>query len=138
MIITLLIHVLSVVLSISPSKGSGLHVKITGIESNEGKIILGIFKDDGNFPTIGKQFKGYELDIKDKKASIRITDLAKGTYAIGICHDINSNQRMDKNFLGFPLEPYGFSNNVKAYTSEPSFKDAQFYYDGSLYLEIQL
>lgn len=138
MITTLFIQILSVVLSLYPSPSQGLHVNVTGIKSNEGKIILGVFKNDGNFPTIGKQYKGYELEIKDKKASIHITDLAKGTYAIGLCHDLNSNKKMDNNVLGFPLEPYGFSKNVRGYISKPTFKEASFYYDGSLSLEIRV
>jgi uncharacterized protein (DUF2141 family) len=138
MVITLFIHLITFLFSITPIKGSGLHVKVTGIKSNQGKIILGVFKDDGNFPTIGKQYKGYRLEIKDKKAGIHITDLPKGTYAIGVCHDLNSNEKMDKNVIGYPLEPYGFSNNVKAYFSQPTFQEAQFYFDGSLSLEIRI
>jgi uncharacterized protein (DUF2141 family) len=138
MVSTLFVHILSLILSLASPVGTGLNVKVVGIKSNKGNIILGVFKNDGGFPIIGKQYKGYELEIKDKKASFQIKDLPKGTYAIGICHDLNSNNKMDKNFLGFPLEPYGISKNVRAYLSAPTFDEASFYFDGSMSLEIHI
>lgn len=117
---------------------TGLNLKILGIKSNKGKIMIGIFKNDGGFPTIGKQYKGYELEINNYRASTTIHGLEKGTYAIGVCHDLNSNGKLDKNFLGIPTEPYGFSKNVPVYLSSPDFEDVSFYYDGSTYLEIKL
>jgi uncharacterized protein (DUF2141 family) len=132
----LFIHILSLLFAFNSPKETGLYIKVLGIKSNQGKVLLGIFKDDGTFPTIGDQYKGYELDIKDKKASIHIKDLPKGTYAIGLCHDLNSNKKMDKNILGFPIEPYGISKNVRGYVSNPTCDEASIYFDGSLHIEI--
>jgi uncharacterized protein (DUF2141 family) len=138
MLSALVINLLSIFISIFPATETGLHVKVLGLKSNDGNIILGVFKNNGSFPTIGEQYKGYELQIKDKKASIWIKDLPKGTYAIGICHDLNSNNKMDKNFIGFPQEPYGMSKNVRGYLSNPTFAQASFYFDGSMTLEIKV
>jgi uncharacterized protein (DUF2141 family) len=116
----------------------GLHVKIVGIKTSKGKIMVGVYKNDGGFPKVGREFKGYEIRIKNNNASILIKDLAKGTYAIGVCHDINDNDKLDKNFFGIPQEPYGFSKNIRGYMSAPSFEEVSFYYDGSLDLEIKV
>ncbi|MFA7273603.1 MAG: DUF2141 domain-containing protein [Crocinitomicaceae bacterium] len=115
-----------------------LYIKVTGIQSNQGKIIVGIFKDNDSFPTIGKQYKSYKLDIQDKKASLHVTNLEKGRYAVGLCHDLNSNEKMDNNSFGFPMEPYGFSNNVRGHFSRPTFDEASFYFDGSATLVIRV
>lgn len=40
----------------------------------------------------------------------RIPDLASGEYALVIYQDENGNGRLDKNFIGIPSEPLGFSN----------------------------
>lgn len=117
---------------------TGLRVKIVGIKSNRGTIILGVFKNDGTFPTIGRQYKGYEIEIEDKKANILIKDLPKGKYAIGVLHDLNSNKKMDKSTLGKPLEPYGISNNVRGFLSYPTFDQSSFIYNGNLNLEIKV
>lgn len=56
-------------------------------------------------------------------------DLAPGTYAVKVIHDIDLNGRIDKNWLGIPTEPYGFSNNVHGNFGPPSFKEAAFTLD---------
>jgi uncharacterized protein (DUF2141 family) len=115
-----------------------LDIKVTGIQSNQGKIIVGIFKDNDSFPIIGEQFKSYKLEIQDKKASLHVTNLEKGRYAVGLCHDLNSNDKMDNNPFGYPMEPYGFSNNVRGHFSKPTFDQASFYFDGSATLVIRV
>ncbi len=138
MISTLFIKFLLWATLVSASPSNGLHLKVHGIKSNKGKILIGVYKNDGGFPVIGKQYKGYEIEIKNYQASIFIKDLPKGTYAIGVCHDINDNDKMDKNFFGVPTEPYGFSKNAKAYMSSPDFEDASFQFNGFLEMEIKL
>lgn len=51
-------------------------------------------------------------------------DLAKGRYAVVAFHDENGNGKLDVNFLGMPLEAYGFSNNVFGQAAAPSFDKA--------------
>ncbi len=49
-----------------------------------------------------------------------------GTYAIGLYHDENGNKRLDKNFLGIPVEPLGVSNNPAFFFGPPSHADSAF------------
>ena len=42
-------------------------------------------------------------------------ELPPGTYAIGIFHDANLNNRLDNYFFGVPREQYGFSNNARGF-----------------------
>ena len=135
---TLFIKIIFWLTFLNSSPSDGLYVKINGIKSTKGKIMVGVYKNNGSFPEIGKEFKGYELSIKNNQASIVITDLPKGTYAIGVCHDMNNNNKMDKSFLGIPQEPFGFSKNVRGLMSAPKFDEVSFYYDGSLSLEIKV
>ena len=57
-------------------------------------------------------------------------DLPAGKYAVQVMHDENDNGKLDANFMGIPIEGYGFSNNPqvmrRAYFSEAAFevKDA--------------
>ncbi len=117
---------------------NSLSVVITNIKQNKGNIRLGIFKNSETFPVTGKQYQGYEFPVKNYKASIQIPNIPKGNYAIGILHDANGNKKMDKNFLGLPLEPYGFSNDARATFSAPSFESAKFYHDGNTALTIKV
>lgn len=46
------------------------------------------------------------------------------SFAIGAHHDRNANEKLDKNALGMPTEPYGFSNNPKRGFGPPSYEEA--------------
>ena len=50
-----------------------------------------------------------------------------GLYAIKMFQDINRNGKFDTDLLGFPLEPYGFSNNAQPFLSEPGFDETRFW-----------
>jgi uncharacterized protein (DUF2141 family) len=41
-----------------------------------------------------------------------LRNVKPGTYAVAVFHDLNGNGRLDRNFIGLPNEPYGFSNDV--------------------------
>ena len=59
-----------------------------------------------------------------------VYELPPGTYAIGIFHDVNLNNKMDNNFFGIPKEQYGFSNNARAFFGPPAFEAAAFELNG--------
>jgi uncharacterized protein (DUF2141 family) len=67
-----------------------------------------------------------------------IYELPPSTYAIGIFHDVNLNNKMDNNFFGVPKEQYGFSNNARALFGPPDFEDAAFVLKGSASQSIDL
>ena len=65
-------------------------------------------------------------------------ELPPGTYAIGIFHDANLNNRLDNYFFGVPREQYGFSNNARGFMGPPSFEDAAFSLEGKTEISINL
>ena len=67
-----------------------------------------------------------------------VYELPAGTYAIGIFHDVNLNNKMDNNFFGIPKEQYGFSNNARAFLGPPAFEAAAFKLKGATTQEIDL
>ncbi len=54
-----------------------------------------------------------------------IDKLPPGEYALLVYYDENDNKRIDKNFIGIPVEPIGFSNRY-APKAPPSFSRAAF------------
>lgn len=99
-------------------------VDITNIKTDEGTLYVALFKPEPDFPNKEKRLMGGPVKIEDKKAFITFSDLPGGDYAISAHHDINSNQEVDKNFLGMPKEPYGFSNNLYGPFGKPDYKKA--------------
>lgn len=64
----------------------------------------------------------YTLDGRD---SYIIEDVEPGEYALLVYYDENSNNRIDKNFIGIPREPLGFSNRYRP-KGPPVYKRAVF------------
>jgi uncharacterized protein (DUF2141 family) len=85
-----------------------LEIEIIGIRSNNGSILLQLFNEDGEV------LKGLAAKISNNKSLITIKGLKAGKYAIRYFHDENDNDKMDTNWLGYPTEGWGFSNNVKS------------------------
>ena len=67
-----------------------------------------------------------------------VYELPPGTYAVGIFHDVNLNNKMDNNFFGVPKEQYGFSNNARAFLGPPAFEAAAFELNGATIQTINL
>jgi uncharacterized protein (DUF2141 family) len=51
-------------------------------------------------------------------------DLPAGRYALSLYQDLNGNGVLDRNPLGIPREPYGFSRDAMGRMGPPSFGDA--------------
>ena len=70
---------------------------------------------------------------------LSFADLAPGKYAVAAYMDSNGNHKLDSNFVGKPIEPYGFSRDARNRFSAPSFEQAAFELgDGSVALVIRL
>ena len=67
-----------------------------------------------------------------------IYELPPGTYAIGIFHDVNLNNKIDNNFSGVPKEQCCFSNNAPAFLGLPAFEAAAFELNGATKQSIDL
>ncbi|SEO16339.1 DUF2141 domain-containing protein [Mucilaginibacter sp. OK283] len=99
-------------------------VKITGIRSAGGKIILNVFKDDESY----NKEQPYKKVTFDKKAINNGTltvmvKLEPGTYGITLIDDENENGKIDKNFIRMPKEGFGFSNFFMEKLKKPAFDD---------------
>lgn len=103
-----------------------LKVRITGLNSNKGNVAVALFNSAADFPKQERAFLGEVTQITKKAASVTFRNLRPGLYAIAVLHDENQNAKMDFNFLGMPLEGYGFSNDASAMFGPPDFADAAF------------
>jgi len=60
--------------------------------------------------------------------TLQIDNVPAGAYALLVIHDENGNDRLDRNFIGIPSEPVGFSNAYRP-RGPPTFRNAQFAFD---------
>ncbi len=83
-----------------------LEIVITNVHSNSGKIVLELLD------SYQKSIVGKNCIIQNKMGSIIIENLKPSKYAVHYIHDENSNGKFDTNWVGIPIEGYGFSNNA--------------------------
>jgi uncharacterized protein (DUF2141 family) len=107
--------------------GSSIVVQLNGIKEPTGQVLLSLFKSDEGFPTQPeKAFMWKRANVTASSLIISLDGLPLGTYAIAVVHDENSNDVMDRDWLGLPNEDYGISNNVSGTVIPPSFDEAKF------------
>ena len=113
-----------------PAQSGEIEVTLTGINVTQGgKIKIGVFDREG-FPVTGKGIRERDLPVKADTARVRFADIPPGRYAIAAFQDINSDDRLNKNLLGKPREPYGFSKNIFGVFGPPDFEDVSFEVQG--------
>jgi uncharacterized protein (DUF2141 family) len=118
---------LIVVLLCSPRTGlpADLQIQVVGLRSVRGEIHCGLYNQPAAFPR-GERVAGTKVKVTSEPVTAVFPALPPGTYAVSLYHDENSNGRFDKNFLGLPLEGYGFSNDARPGFGPPSFSKAAF------------
>ena len=107
------------------ANSADLTVKVERVRNSNGEIRLAIFNMPEQFP------QGNELDSKNVAArlgtvTIHFRGLSPGMYAVAVHHDENSDKMMNNNFVGWPQEGYGFSNDARVVFSAPVFEAAAF------------
>ncbi len=61
------------------------------------------------------------------QTSVTVPGIPAGEYALLLFHDENDNAQLDRNFIGIPSEPIGFSNAYRP-RGAPTFQPARFQY----------
>jgi uncharacterized protein (DUF2141 family) len=106
-----------------------LEVKIEGFENDSGFVRVHLYNYERRefFPKHTENcYKRAVEKISNNKAIVKFNDLPFGTYCLSTHHDENSNESMDVNFLGLPVEGWGISNNVKIFMRLPNFDECSF------------
>lgn len=102
-----------------------LKVKIKEIKEVQGNIGLLVFNQADGFPDDPtKAYLEKEIKVTSKQMTIDLQDLPLGDYAIAVVHDVNANNSFDKNLVGIPKEPFGFSRNKSIFRGLPKFEEA--------------
>jgi len=104
-----------------------LTVKVTNVQADQGSIRMAVYNNEKTFPSETQSFCGaMTRPISGALPKLTCEKLPFGQYAVAVYHDLNNNGKMDKNTLGIPTEPYGFSNDVRVKWRHPKFADAVF------------
>lgn len=104
--------------------GSTLTVNVSNVKHREGNL-KAILQDKSNFLT--PQYVGcIEIKPTSDNAQMVFKNLPVGDYAVAIYHDLNMNDNFDRNWIGYPTEPFAVSNNLRPWKLLlPSFDSAK-------------
>jgi len=106
---------------VAQDKGD-LTIRFENVKDTKGELYVGIFEKDNflRIPTIGKIVK-----VDEKGSEVTFEDVAYGSYAISVYHDLNGNQTMDRESDGMPSEPWAMSGTIDPY-QYPTWEGAKF------------
>ena len=104
-----------------PSSAADLVVTIEGVRNDHGNIRAGLFDSPATWLDGEKALARLEVKASSPRTVLRLEHLAPGTYAVAFYHDENANGKHDRDFVGAPLEGYGFTRDPTVILSAPEF-----------------
>jgi outer membrane protein len=90
----------------------------------EGIVQFVLFDSANNFGDLRDPVRVVKQPL-DGRERYLIQNISPGEYALLVFYDENNNDRLDKNFIGIPSEPLGFSNQYEP-KGPPSYQRAAF------------
>jgi uncharacterized protein (DUF2141 family) len=92
-----------------------LRITVNDVKAGAGNLRIAVFGEAhrSEFPD-GEYLLGVAVPATSEKMTVEISNVESGNYAIAIIQDLNENEKLDKNVLGIPKEPYGFSGKWKS------------------------
>jgi uncharacterized protein (DUF2141 family) len=106
-----------------------LKVVVLGLKNDRGEVRIGLFNSIAGYQGKTGPFRGSSLPIENRQATWTVEQLPFGEYAIKLFHDEDKDNRIKRNFLGFPTESVGFSNNAKIRFGLPGFDKTRFVFN---------
>jgi len=101
-----------------------------------GKIYIAIYNNEQSFGNPEKAFFT-KIQAAHNPFSTKI-EIKNGSYAIAVYQDTNNNGKLDKNWVGMPIEPYGFSKDPIIRFGPPIYKDCLLQLHGKNNVSIKL
>lgn len=116
-----------------------IRIVVNGVRNQKGSVIcwLWVGANADQFPKTGTESHKISVPIRDGKGVCEFKGLPAGAYAATVFHDENRNGKFDRRF-GYPLEGYGFSNNVNPTLRAPSFDQCEVQYAGKGVLALSI
>jgi len=115
----------------------GIKIKVTGLRNNNGRVGCSLWPGPEGFPRDDSRIlKHVWAPIRDQSSECVFSgSFPAGDYALTLFHDEDNSGKFKTNMIGYPLEGYGFSNNVVPVFSAPTFEQCKFHYDGKGWMQ---
>lgn len=116
-----------------PSWGTPIHVHVYGIRNAHGTVKAVLYgPDPSTFLVKGKKADKEREPAEEGSMTLCVVAPTVGKYAVVVYHDENDNHKFDRNWIGFPIEGFGVSNDPTLFLAPPSFEESAFEVNGAL------
>lgn len=114
--------------AVADEMSGDLTLMVGGFSNDRGQVVTNLFREGDDVIKIDKAYLQAGATISGNRAQLVFRNLKYGKYAVSVFHDGNGNGTLDHNFLHFPAEQMGFSNNFQLgiFSGLPSFGKLQF------------
>ena len=109
-----------------PPAATDLLVSLEGFENDHGMVLIALCDSRQDYESPDKAFRTIAAQVEQGSCKVVFDSLLAGEYAVKVYHDENGNGQLDKNFMGIPIENYGFSNNARGTFGPPDWDAAKF------------
>lgn len=121
----ILLAALMAVLPLAASAAT-LTVRVENIDKKGGDLHVALY-DEASWPNDdAKPVADMVVPAVPPETIVAFKDIAPGVYGVKTYQDANRNGKFDQNWLGLPLERYGFSNDARPVLSSPGFDKTRF------------
>jgi uncharacterized protein (DUF2141 family) len=108
------------------AKTGTIDARIVNLRNDHGQVVCTLYKSAIGFPENSQGSVTIAVPIKGADAACVFNGLAYGSYAMVAFHDENHDGKFNRNWLGMPLEGFGFSNNPTVRVRAPTFDETKF------------
>ena len=96
----------------------------TDFDAAGGRVRVTVYDSEENF--LEQAAAKFESTIGPRRlATVNLDGLETGDYAFVAYYDKNGDGKLNRSALGWPKEPYAFSNGVKPKLRKPKFDEAK-------------
>ena len=103
-----------------PALAADAEITIRNVQSAEGRIMVALYADEAAYAA-QRQTLGSMLPARTGEVRAVFAGLPDGRYGIAVFHDIDGDEKLGANLLGYPTEPFGFGNDAEVRFSRPAF-----------------
>lgn len=107
-----------------PAQAGEMTIQVSNTYETEGDLRAAVYDNAEAFEDGGTPVAALVLRLSQPGAQVSFGPLPPGRYAVRVFQDINRNGEIDRNMLGMPREPFGFSNDAMGSMGPPSFDQA--------------
>jgi uncharacterized protein (DUF2141 family) len=105
-----------------------LRVTVKDVRDNRGLMTITLYPDKpSDFLARKGKIARLRIPVAAPATEACIAAPGPGGYAIAVYHDLNADTDFNRNVIGIPEEPFGFSNDAGQSLGLPRFQDVRFH-----------